>query len=144
MVDGLIEGRDIGLQLAIRILDAGIVEAERRGFRLALCVADRAGNPVGTARMDGSPLGAYAIAGDKAFTAAIWQDRTGTLGQITLPGGEDWGIHSTFGGRMIVFAGGVPVLHDGACVGALGVSGARSHEDEEVALAALAACGLSG
>lgn len=143
-MDGVIEGRDIGLPLAIRILDAGIAEAERRGFRLSLCVSDRAGTPVGTARMDGSPIGAYTIACDKAFSAAIWRDRTGTMGAITQPGGEDWGINSTFGGRMIVFAGGVPALLDGACIGALGVSGARSHEDEEVALAALAACGLSG
>ena len=140
----LVEGRDVGLDLAREIIDAVRIESERGGFRMAICVADRAGNPVATARMDGAPLGAYQIACDKAFSAAIWNDRTGEMGKITVPGEGDWGINSTFGGRMIVFAGGVPIRRDGEHVGALGVSGALSAEDEAVALAALAAVGLEG
>jgi uncharacterized protein GlcG (DUF336 family) len=46
------------------------------------------------------------------------------------------------GGRMITFAGGVPIRRDGAQIGALGVSGARSPEDDEIARSALAALGL--
>ena len=140
----LVEGRDVGLDLAREIIDAVRGESERGGFRMAICVADRAGNPVATARMDGAPLGAYAIACDKAFSSAIWQDRTGEMGKITVPGEGDWGINSAFQGRMIVFAGGVPIRRDGEFVGALGVSGALSAEDEAVALAALASIGLEG
>lgn len=140
----LVEGRDVGLDLAQRIIAAVEAESERGGFRMSVCVADRAGNPVASARMDGAPLGSYQIACDKAFSAAIWQDRTGEMGKITVPGEGDWGINSTFQGRMIVFAGGVPIKADGACVGGLGVSGALSAEDEAVALAALAAVGLEG
>lgn len=140
----LVEGRDVGVDLAHEILAAVRAESARGGFLMSACVADRAGNPVATMRMDGALLGSYAIACDKAFSSAIWQDRTGEMGKITVPGEGDWGINSTFQGRMIVFAGGVPIRKDGACVGGLGVSGALSAEDEAVALAALASLGLEG
>ena len=143
-MDGLVRADDIGVDLAMRIIDAGITEAGRRDVALCFCVADRAGNPVGTARMNDAPVGAYTIACDKAFSAAVWLDRTGRMGEATLPGGEDWGIPGTFGGRMIVFAGGVPVFVGERHVGALGVSGALSSEDEQIALVALEACGLTG
>lgn len=140
----LIEGADVGLDLARRILEEVVVAAEREGLCLSAVVADRAGNPVASIRMDGAPLGSYAIAADKAFSSAVWNDRTGAMGEIAGPGGEDYGIAGLLGGRMVVFAGGVPVRAEGRQVGALGVSGARSPEDEAVALAALAACGLEG
>ena len=140
----LVEGRDIGLDLALEIISAVRVESERGGFLMSVCVADRAGNPVATARMDGSPLGAYFIAVDKAYSAALWQCRTGEMAEVSLPGNGDWGFDKTIGGRMIVFAGGVPVRKDGEQIGALGVSGALSEEDEAVCLAALASLGLEG
>jgi uncharacterized protein GlcG (DUF336 family) len=143
-VGDVVEGRDVGLDLALEIVSAVRIESERGGFRMSVCVADRAGNPVASARMDGALLGSYQIECDKAFSAAIWQDRTGEMGKITVPGEGDWGINSTFQGRMIVFAGGVPIRKDGECIGGLGVSGALSAEDEAVALAALASVGLEG
>ena len=105
----LIEGADVGLDLARRILEEVALAAEREGLRLSAVVADRAGNPVASIRMDGAPLGSYAIAADKAFSSAVWNDRTGAMGEIAGPGGEDYGIAGLLGGRMVVFAGGVPV-----------------------------------
>jgi uncharacterized protein GlcG (DUF336 family) len=92
--------------------------------------------------MDGAPLGALPIAADKAYTSALWGMRTGEAAEASLPGNGDWGFATTLGGRMIVFAGGVPILIDGAQVGAFGISGGTSAEDEACALAALAAAGL--
>ena len=43
----------------------------------------------------------------------LWKCRTGELGEATLPGGGDWGFPLTMGGRLIVFAGGVPIRRDG-------------------------------
>ena len=94
--------------------------------------------------MNDASLGAYTIACDKAFSAAVRRDRTGRMGEATLPGGEDWGIPGTFGGRIIVFAGGVPVFFGERHVGVLGVSGALSSEGEQIARVALEACGLTG
>lgn len=143
-MDGLIAGHDIGTDLALRIIAAARREAERQGHLVSIVVADRAGNPVASARMDGSVLGAYAIAVDKAYSSALWNCRTGEMAEVSLPGNGDWGFDKTIGGRMIVFAGGVSVRKDGVQIGALGISGALSEEDEAVCVAALATLGLEG
>ena len=64
------------------------------------------------------------------------------MAEPSNPGNGDFGFAGTLGTRMIVFAGGVPIHADGAIVGALGISGALSSEDEACAFAALAAAGL--
>jgi len=143
-LDGLIAGHDIGTDLALQIVAAARREAERQGHLVSIVVADRAGNPVASARMDGSVLGAYAIAVDKAYSSALWNCRTGEMAEVSLPGNGDWGFDKTIGGRMIVFAGGVSVRKDGVQIGALGISGALSAEDEAVCVAALATLGLEG
>jgi uncharacterized protein GlcG (DUF336 family) len=143
-MDGLIAGHDIGTDLALQIVAAARREAERQGHLVSIVVADRAGNPIASARMDGSVLGAYAIAVDKAYSSALWNCRTGEMAEVSLPGNGDWGFDKTIGGRMIVFAGGVSVRKDGVQIGALGISGALSEEDEAVCVAALATLGLEG
>ena len=57
----LVEGHDVGLDLALGIIAAVRAESERGGFLMSVCVADRAGNPVASARMDGALLGSYAL-----------------------------------------------------------------------------------
>ena len=143
-MDGLIAGHAIGTDLALQIVAAARREAERQGHLVSIVVADRAGNPVASARMDGSALGAYVIAVDKAYSSALWNCRTGEMAEVSLPGNGDWGFDKTIGGRMIVFAGGVSVRKDGVQIGALGISGALSEEDEAVCVAALATLGLEG
>jgi len=143
-LDGLIAGHDIGTDLALQIVAAARREAERQGHLVSIVVADRAGNPVASARMDGSALGAYVIAVDKAYSSALWNCRTGEMAEVSLPGNGDWGFDKTIGGRMIVFAGGVSVRKDGVQIGALGISGALSEEDEAVCVAALVTLGLEG
>ena len=143
MADTL-DGRDIALDLAQQIIAAARIEAERLGHLVSIVVADRAGNPIASARMDGSPLGAYYIAVDKAYSSALWNCRTGEMAEISTPGNGDWGFAKTIGGRMIVFAGGVSVRQNGEQIGAMGISGALSEEDEAMCLAALASLGLEG
>ena len=143
MADTL-DGRDIALDLALQIIAAARIEAERLGHLVSIVVADRAGNPIASARMDGSPLGAYYIAVDKAYSSALWNCRTGVMAEISTPGNGDWGFAKTIGGRMIVFAGGVSVRQNGEQIGAMGISGALSEEDEAMCLAALASLGLEG
>lgn len=143
-MDGLVGGRDVGAELALRILAEVRAEAQRQGLLLSACVVDRGGHVVASCRMDGAQLGAMPIAVDKAYTAALWNARTGEMAEPTLPGNGDWGFPTTLGGRMIVFQGGVPIRSGDELLGALGISGALSEEDEACALAALAAVGLSG
>ena len=93
--------------------------------------------------MDGSPLGAMVLALDKAYTAVLWQTPTGEFMESTQPGGADWGFTSTSGGRIVVYAGGLPLFAGDGLIGALGVSGGTGEQDEACAKAAIAAAGLA-
>ncbi|HEU0194809.1 MAG TPA: heme-binding protein, partial [Gaiellales bacterium] len=97
---------------------------------------------VASARMDGAALGAMTLAVDKAYTAVLWQVPTGEFMASTQPGGADWGFNTTSGGRVVVYAGGLPLFAEGSLVGGLGVSGGTGEQDEACARAAIAACGL--
>ena len=134
--------REVSLELALELLDCVREEAASRGLSVAAAVVDRGGNPVASARMDGTPLGAMALAVDKAYTAVLWQTPTGEFMASTQPGGPDWGFNTTTGGRVVVYAGGLPLVDDGDLIGALGVSGGTGEQDEACATAALAAVGL--
>ena len=134
--------RQIGLEPALRLLDAVRAEAARQGLLVAAAVADRGGNPVASARMDGAALGAMTLAVDKAYTAVLWEVPTGEFMSSTQPGGADWGFNTTTGGRVVVYAGGLPIVADGELLGGLGVSGGTGEQDEACARAALAAAGL--
>ena len=142
--DGLIAQREIGLDLAQAILASVRAAAAREGVPAAMAVCDRAGNMVAFARMDGAPLGATELAVNKAHTAALWEMRSGEFRGSTQPGGTDWGLNTTAEGRIVVYAGGVPVHVDGALVGAVGMSGGTGEQDEACVLEALSANGLTG
>jgi uncharacterized protein GlcG (DUF336 family) len=57
---------------------------------------------------------------------------------MAQPGQPLFGIHATNGGRIVIFAGGIPLLRDGDVVGAVGVSGGTVDQDQEVAEAGVA------
>ena len=139
----LIRSADVTVTLARELIDEVHAECLRRGLRLAAAVVDRGGNLVAAARMDGAQLAALSLATDKAYTAVSFGFATSAWVESSAPGGSDWGLGSTLGGRSVVFPGGVPLYADGELVGALGVSGTASTVDEECAAIAVAACGLS-
>lgn len=142
-VSTLVGGADMSLDVA-RALLAGVAEQARgRAVTLAAVVVDRGGNLVAAQRMDHAQLGAASLAHDKAVTAVSFGHPTSAWTTSSAPGGSDWGLAHTLGGRAIVFPGGVPVYADGDLVGALGVSGAASEIDAACAEAAVLALGLS-
>lgn len=134
--------RDVSLSAAQGLIAEVHAECARRSVRLAAAVVDAGGNLVACGRMDGSQLGALSIATDKAYTAVAFGLPTGAWIESSAPGGSDWGLGSTLGGRAVVFPGGVPLFLDGELVGALGVSGTASTVDEACAVAAAAAVGF--
>jgi uncharacterized protein GlcG (DUF336 family) len=140
--EGVSQHFEIGLDLALSLLAAVRAAAVETGIAVAAVVADRAGNVVASVRMEGAALGAMTLALDKAYTAALWQTPTGEFMATTQPGGDDWAFNTTTGGRMVVYAGGLPAFVDGGLVGALGVSGGTGEQDERCARAALVAAGL--
>lgn len=138
-----VQSTSVGLVLARRLVDAACAAAAERGLALAIVVVDAAGHPVLSARMDGAQLCAMPLAADKAYTAAACGLPTAAWAERTQPGAGDWGLNTALGGRLIAFAGGLALYSGRAIVGGIGVSGAKAHDDAQVAQAAATAVGLS-
>jgi uncharacterized protein GlcG (DUF336 family) len=141
-MNGFLDQRHPSLELALRLLAAVREEAESRQLALAMCVVDGGGHVVASQRMDGAALGAMRLAEGKAYTAVLWGTRTGDFAESTQPGGGDWGWNTT-DERIVVYAGGIPLLADGKLVGGLGASGGAADEDEACVVAAAQAVGLA-
>jgi len=140
-MQGLIDQRQPSLELALRLLEGVRAEAEARSLALAMCVVDAGGHAIATQRMDGAALGAMRLAEGKAYTAVLWGTRTGDFTESTQPGGADWGWNTT-DPRVVVYAGGIPLLVAGALVGGLGASGGLADEDEACVAAAAQSLGF--
>jgi len=143
MNDHTVTTHDISLELAQTLLAGVKAEAGTQGTAMGAAVVDRGGNLVAALRMDGAQIVAVPLAIDKAYTAVACGLPTDRWASSTQPGGGDWGFNTALGGRMVVFAGGVPVVVDGDVVGGLGVSGAAASVDKCCAEAGLRAAGLT-
>ncbi len=121
------------------IVAAAEEKAREIGQPMNIAVAEIGGNLKAFARMEQAWLASIDIAIDKAFTAASLGMSTQELADMAQPGQSLFGIHTTNGGRMIIFAGGIPLLRDGDVVGSVGVSGGTVDQDQEVAEAGVAA-----
>jgi len=132
-----------GMTLAAARRMTNAVEVAARDMRVALSVAvvDAGDQLVAFARMDGADLVSIDLARNKAFSALMNRMPTRDLAPVVQPGTEFYGYDSLAGGRMIVFAGGMPLERNGVLVGAVGVSGGSSDEDQRAADAAVAAFG---
>lgn len=108
-------------------------DALRRGMAAVVAVADSHGELIALLRMDGARLPSITIAANKAYTAAREQVPSKQIG--TAARHADTGFDPAYFGdrRMIGWGGGVPVMIDGACVGAVAVSGLPEHVDIEIA-----------
>ena len=135
-MDGLVPRQTISLELALDLLSRIRDEAAARNLSLAIAVVDDGGHLVAGQRMDGAALGAMTLATGKAYTSVLWAAPTGDFMESTQPGGDDWGWNST-DPRIVVYAGGLPLLVDGELVGGVGASGATAAEDAECVTAAM-------
>ena len=135
---------DLSEAAAAQLVDLFREVCQRRGLALAVAVVDRAGHLVATTRRDGAQFAAMSLAVDKAWTAAAFGAPTSRWAQVSIPGGSDWGLAASVGGRTSVLPGGVPLLSDGVLVGGLGISGAAAQVDEDCAAEVAALAGLAG
>jgi len=140
-MDGLVSRRHLSLDLALSLLARVREEAEVRDLALAAAVVDGSGHALASQRMDGTALGAMKLAMGKAYTAVSWATPSGEFRQSTQPGGDDWGWNTT-DSRIVVYAGGIPLLVEGELVGGIGASGGTAAEDEECVVAAAAGLGF--
>ena len=124
---------------AQQIISAAVRKAGEIGQPMNIAVMDAGRNLKAFERMDGAWVASIDIAIDKAFTSAGRGLSTREIGEMAQPGQPLFGIHTTNGGRIVIFAGGLPLVRDGEVVGAIGVSGGAVDQDEEVAEAGVAA-----
>ena len=115
---------------------AAQAEARKNNWIVVVAILDEGGHLLWLERMDGaSPFNAQ-VAVEKGRSAAVsrrstknWEDRiaAGRNAVLNMP--------------VLPVQGGVPIMVEGQCVGAVGVSGVQSHEDEQIANAGIAALG---
>lgn len=122
------------------VLIAGArAKAEEMGVPMCIAVTDESGNLIAFERMDGGKTTSIDLAIDKSYAAAGVKKGTHALGEVSHPGQPAYGLSSTLGGRMVVVAGGLPVVANGEVVGAIGVSSGSPAQDLEVAAAGILA-----
>jgi uncharacterized protein GlcG (DUF336 family) len=129
----------VTLNDAKRVIAAAENKATELGQPMNVAVADAGGNLVAHVRMDGAWIGSIDISIKKAFTSRAFDLATKDLAAHSQSGGQFFGIHASNDGRVMIFAGGVPLKRDGKVVGAIGVSGGSGDQDHAVAEAGAAA-----
>jgi uncharacterized protein GlcG (DUF336 family) len=127
------------LQDAKRIIEAAEKKATAIGQSMNIAVADAGGNLVAHVRMDGAWMGSIDISIKKAWTSRAFDIATQDLATHSQSGGQFFGIHASNGGKVMIFAGGIPLKKRGKVVGAIGVSGGSGEQDHAVAAAGAAA-----
>ena len=119
-----------------KMMAAALVEAEKNNWIVTVAVVDDGGFMLHLERMDGAAVTTAEVAVGKARTAALtrrpskfFEDRVKERPAfIAFPAG-------------LFIQGALPIMHEGECVGAVGVSGVQSFEDEQIARAGIAALG---
>jgi uncharacterized protein GlcG (DUF336 family) len=124
---------------ARRVTAAAEQKAKEIKQPMNIAVVDAGGNLVSHVRMDDAWLGSIDISINKAFTSRAFDIATKDLAGPSQPGGQFFGIHVSNHGRVMIFAGGIPLKRDGKVVGAIGVSGGSGDQDQAVAEAGAAA-----
>jgi uncharacterized protein GlcG (DUF336 family) len=123
----------ITLEAAKQMAAAGEAEARKSGWNIAIAVVDAGGGLILFHKLDETQPGSIAVAQGKARAAALFK-RPSRLLEESIAGGK-LGFLTVEG--IVPIQGGVPVVVDGKVIGAVGVSGVTSAQDEQVALAAI-------
>ena len=130
----LLTRQDVGL-----MAQAAEAEALANGWAVTIAIVDDGGHLLALQRLDGAaPLSAH-IAPAKARTAALGRRESKVYEDMINQGRTSFLSAPELQGML---EGGVPVVVDGHCIGAVGVSGVKSSEDAQIARAGIAALGV--
>jgi uncharacterized protein GlcG (DUF336 family) len=129
---------EITLSDARAVIAAAEKKAEEIGQPMNIAVADSGGNLVAHVRMDGAWRGSIDISINKAWTSRAFDIATKDLAAHAQSGDQFFGIHASNHGKVMIFAGGIPLKRGGKVIGAIGVSGGSGEQDHAVAEAGAA------
>ncbi len=118
---------------------AAEAEALKNNWAVTIAIVDDGGHLLWLQRLDGAPPVSAHIAPAKAHTAALGRRESRVYEEIINGGRYSFLSAPDLSGML---EGGVPILKDGQCLGAVGVSGVKSSEDAQIARAGIAAIGL--
>ena len=133
MQDRQTEQTSITLEQAKYLMGQTEKKAKEIGVNVVIAVCSAGANPVAVYCMDDSYLASYDIAVQKAYTAVALKMSTIQLKKFSQPGGSLYGIQHTNQGRIVIFGGGEPLVHNGRVLGGLGVSGGTEEQDTALA-----------
>jgi glc operon protein GlcG len=119
-----------------KMLAACEAEATKNKWSVAISIVDEAGFLLGFTRMDGAAAISAEVSMGKARTSAMTK-RPSKFFEDRI---KERPAFANFPAGILI-QGGVPLIHQNECVGAIGVSGVQSHEDEQIANAGAAALG---
>src|ERR1035437_1794732 len=123
----------ITLKDARKIIAAAESKAADIGQPMNIAVADAGGNLISHVRMDNAWIGSIDISIKKAYTSRAFDISTKDLASHSQSGNQFFGIHASNNGKIMIFAGGIPLKKDGKIVGAIGISGGSGGQDHAVA-----------
>jgi glc operon protein GlcG len=123
----------ITLEAAKKIVSAGEAEARKNGWNVAISIVDANGDLIMFQKLDETQPGSIAISQGKARTAALFKRPTKALEEM-IAGGKTAFLAVD---GIVPLQGGVPIAAEGKVIGAIGVSGVTSAQDEQVAIAAI-------
>jgi uncharacterized protein GlcG (DUF336 family) len=139
MGDGILVQRNIGIELALECACAALAAGQRRGYHIAVAVADRGGHLLVLLRSDGAGPHLIDSARRKAYTAASANKRTSAMSKAVDERSGEPDPHLVYLEGVLMVGGGVPILAGGEPIGAVGVGGSPgSIHDEECADAGIA------
>jgi glc operon protein GlcG len=119
-----------------KMMAACTAEAEKNNWKVTVAVVDDSGTLLALERMDGAPPISATVAPGKAKTSALTKQSTKVWEERV----KERPAFANFPAGLLI-QGGLPIIHQNECVGAIGVSGVQSHQDEQIAQAGIAALG---
>src|SRR3954467_5088825 len=129
----------ITLADARRVIAAAEQKAHEHVQPMNIAVVDVGGNLVAHVRMDKAWMGSVDISIKKAWTARAFDISTKELAELSQSGDQFFGIHASNNGKVMIFAGGIPLKRGNEVIGGIGVSGGLGKQDQAVAEAGAAA-----
>ncbi len=126
-------GAPITLEQAKKAVAGAEAEAVKNRWNMAIAVLDSGGHLVVLHRQDGTQLGSIEVAKDKARSAVFYRRPTKVFQDLVGQGGANLRLLNLAGASVL--EGGIPLIVDGKIIGAIGVSGATSEQDAQVAKA---------
>lgn len=124
----------ISYKEASQVINVIVAELEKRNQRAVIAVADSHGELIAFLRMENTKLHCIHLAMNKAWTAARAQKATSEIGKATKDPVKGFDLSFYGDSKYTGFGGGVPMKSNNVVIGAVGVSGLSSEEDEELAL----------